>query len=128
MTTTTMLAISQTIAEVIGLVQRSRLDLSSEKHLQEGVAEILQASGILFEREMRLSQKDIPDFLITGGVVLECKMRNKSKKIDIFKQLSRYATYPEVTALILASNVAMGLPAEINGKPVYAASLSHGWV
>lgn len=61
-------------------------------------------------------------------MVIECKMRNKSKKMDIFKQLTRYATYPEVTSIILASNVSMGLPPEIDGKPLYAASLSHGWI
>lgn len=116
------------VADVIRLVQRSRLDLSSEKHLQEGVAEVLKAAGIAYEREKRLSPKDIPDFLITGGVVVECKMRNKSKKMDIFRQLVRYATYPEVTAIILASNVTMGLPPELEGKPLFAASLSHGWI
>lgn len=118
----------QVIAEVVRLVQRSRLDLSSEKHLQEGVAAALQAAGIDFEREKRLSSKDIPDFFIAGGVVVECKMRNKSKKMDIFRQLVRYAAYPEVSAIILASNVSMGLPPAIEGKPVYAASLSHGWI
>lgn len=116
------------VANVIRLVQRSRLDLSSEKHLQEGVAEVLKAAGIAYEREKRLSPKDIPDFLIAGGVVVECKMRNKSKKMDIFRQLARYATYPEVTAIILASNVTMGLPPELEGKPLFAASLSHGWI
>lgn len=116
------------VAEVIRLVQRSRLDLSSEKHLQEDMAKVLQAAGIAYEREKRLSAKDIPDFLIASGVVVECKMRNKSKKMDIFKQLERYATYPEVTAIILASNVTMGLPPVIQGKPVYTASLSHGWI
>ena len=116
------------VAEVIRLVQRSRLDLSSEKHLQEDVAQMLLAAGIAYEREKRLSAKDIPDFLIGGGVVVECKMRNKSKKMDIFKQLARYATSPEVTAIILASTVSMGLPPEVEGKPLFAASLSHGWI
>lgn len=116
------------VADVIRLVQRSRLDLSSEKHLQEGVAEVLKAAGIAYEREKRLSPKDIPDFLIAGGVVVECKMRNKSKKMDIFRQLARYAIYPEVTAIILASNVSMGLPPEIEGTPLFAASLSQGWI
>ncbi len=116
------------VADVIRLVQRSRLDLSSEKHLQEGVAEVLKAAGIAYEREKRLSPKDIPDFLIAGGVVVECKMRNKSKKMDIFRQLARYAAYPEVTAIIVASNVSMGLPPEIEGTPLFAASLSQGWI
>jgi len=120
--------ILSTVAQVVRLLQRSRLDLSTEKHLQEDVERTLQAAGIIFEREKRLSAKDIPDFLVAGGVVIECKMRNKSKKVDVYKQLSRYATYPEVSAIILASNVSMGLPPSIDEKPVFAACLSHGWI
>lgn len=45
------------VADVIRLVQRSRLDLSSEKHLQEGVAEVLKAAGIAYERKNACPQK-----------------------------------------------------------------------
>lgn len=114
--------------EIVRLLQRCRLDLSTEKHLQEGIERIFKDSGVMFEREKRLSPQDIPDFLVAGSVVVECKMRNKSRKIDIYQQLSRYAAYAEVTSIILASNVSMGLPSEINGTPVYAASLSAGWL
>ena len=37
------------VADVIRLVQRSRLDLSSEKHLQEGVAEVLKGKKPSFK-------------------------------------------------------------------------------
>ncbi len=60
--------------------------------------------------------------------MIECKMRKKARKIDIYLQLERYADYPEVSSLILAANLSMGLPPEISGKPVYAASLSVGWL
>jgi len=113
---------------VVRLLQRCRLDLSSEKHLQEGIERALKDSGIAFEREKRLSPQDIPDFLVEGGIAIECKMRNKARKIAIYQQLSRYAAYPEVSAIVLAANLSMGLPAEINGKPVYKASLSAGWL
>lgn len=117
-----------TAIDIVRFLQRCRLDLSTEKHLQAGIEQALQATGIPFEREKRLSDRDIPDFFVKGGIVVECKMRNKARKIDIFKQITRYAEYLEVTAIILASNVSMGLPSEINGKPVYAASLSRGWM
>jgi len=115
-------------ADIVRFLQKCRLDLSTEKHLQMGIEQALQATGLPFEREKRLSDRDIPDFFVKGGIAIECKMRNKARKIDIFKQISRYAAYPEVTAIVLASNASMGLPAEINGKPVYAASLSRGWM
>lgn len=115
------------VVAIVRLIQRHRFDLSTEKHVQAQVAEMLTAEQIAFEREKRLSALDIPDFLVAEGIVIECKMRG-ARKMDIYKQLRRYATYTEVTALILVSNLAMGLPPEINGKPVYAASLSRGWI
>jgi hypothetical protein len=114
--------------EVVRLLQRCRFDLSSEKHLQAGIEQALIKSGIIFEREKRLSPQDIPDFLVEGGIAIECKMHNKARKIAIFKQLSRYAACQEVSSIILASNLSMGLPPEINSKPIYAASLSAGWL
>lgn len=115
-------------AELVRMLERQRLDLSSEKHLQEGIEQDFLSQGIVFEREKRLSARDIPDFLVDGGVVIECKLRNKARKIEVFKQLTRYAEYPEVTAIILAANFTMGLPPDIKSKPVYVASLSKGWL
>ncbi|ODP35094.1 hypothetical protein [Pandoraea sp. ISTKB] len=113
---------------LVRLLQQHRFDLSTEKHLQAEIEDVLLKAGITFEREKRLSAGDIPDFLVAGGVVVECKIRDKSRKIEVFKQLQRYAQHPSVSAIVLASNMAMGLPPDINGKPVYAASLSRGWI
>ena len=121
-------AVPSTAAAVVRLLERYQLDLSTEKHLQAGVEAAFIESGQVFEREKRLSARDIPDFLVEGGIVVECKLRGKSRKIDVYQQLLRYATHPDVSAIVLASNSVMGLPAEINGKPVYAASLSRGWI
>jgi hypothetical protein len=124
--TTSFLGISP--AELVRFLQGCRLDLSTEKNLQVDLQHALTAAGIPFEREKRLSDRDIPDFFVQGGIVVECKMRKKSRKIDIFKQITRYATHAEVSAIILASNVSMGLPDQIEGKPVFSASLSRGWL
>jgi hypothetical protein len=123
-----MVAPSGNAELIVRLLQQCRFDLSTEKRLQADVETALTDSGIAFEREKHLSARDIPDFFVEGGIVVECKMRNKSKKTAIFDQLCRYAEHPEVSALILASNVSMGLPSEIDGKPLYAASLSRGWL
>lgn len=112
---------------LVALIQRHRFDLSDEKRLQAQIEEVLTANAITFEREKRLSALDIPDFLVAGGITIECKLRG-ARKIEIFRQLSRYAAHAEVSALILASNIAMGLPPDILGKPLYAASTSRGWL
>ncbi len=105
--------------------------------MQSGISVALASAGIPFEREHRLSAEDIPDFLIpcpralTQWIAVECKLKGPGggpRKIDIYRQIERYTRHPEVAAIILASNLSMGLPAEIRGKPVYAASLSKGWL
>ncbi len=124
-------------AFIVKRIERTRVDLSSEKAMQSGIAVALEAAGIPFEREHRLSTDDIPDFLIpchralTQWIAVECKLKGRGsgpRKIDIYRQIERYARHPEVAVIILASNLSMGLPAEIRGKPVYAASLSKGWI
>ena len=118
----------RTAVDIVRLLERYQFDLSTEKHLQAAIESAFVENGIVFEREKRLSPRDIPDFLVEGGVVVECKLRGKSRKIDVYQQLMRYAAHPKVTAIVLASNNVMGLPQEIDSKPLYAASLSRGWI
>lgn len=113
--------------DVVRLLRRVRVDLSTEKTMQAGVEMALMQSGMPFEREKRLSDRDIPDFLVGGHIVVECKLRSKSRKIDTYKQLMRYAEHDVVTDIVLASNTNMGLPEEIQGKSIYVASMSMGW-
>ena len=124
-------------ATLVRLLSRTRVDLSTEKVMQSGISVALASAGIPFEREHRLSAEDIPDFLIpcpralTQWIAVECKLKGRGggpRKIDVYRQIERYTRHPEVAAIILASNLTMGLPAEIRGKPVYAASLSKGWL
>ena len=131
-------------AVLVRLLSRTRVALSSEKTMQSDIAAALTAADIPFEREYRLSAEDIPDFLIpmpgvhtrcprppAHWVAIECKLKGRAggpRKIDIYRQLERYAQHPEVAAVILTSNFSMGLPPEIGGTPVYAASLSKGWL
>lgn len=76
-------------------------------------------------REVRLDADSIIDFMV-GPVGIESKLRGG--KMDIFRQLERYAAFPEIEALILVTNTAMGLPKEIGGKPTFYLSLGAGWL
>lgn len=105
----------------------TRVDLSDEKAAQAQIAEALTAAGLAFEREARLSPRDRPDFLFpVPGLVLEVKLR--ARKMDIWRQLARYAEHERVRAIILASNTAMTLPPEIVGKPLAFVSLGRAWL
>ncbi|MCA0214739.1 MAG: hypothetical protein LCH79_16370 [Proteobacteria bacterium] len=118
-------AAQATAARIVEIVERNRLPLSNEKATQAALAELLKAAGIEHERECRLSGKDIPDFMI-GGLAVELKI--KGGKMDIYRQLKRYAEHDRVTRLLLVTGVAMGLPGDILNKPATMASLSRGWL
>jgi hypothetical protein len=119
-----------TVSEIIQIIHGYRLDLTTEKMLQVDMAKAFSAAGVSFQREKHLTGKDIPDFFVegvNGGIVVECKIQG-ARKMETYKQLRRYASHPDVSAVILASNMAMRLPQEIEGKPVFMASLGLGWL
>ncbi|MDE3022709.1 MAG: hypothetical protein KGI54_12765 [Pseudomonadota bacterium] len=115
------------VSRLVGIIHGYPFSLSTEKNLQAEVEQVLTHEGIRFDREKYLSPQDIPDFFIEGGLVMECKMHGARKK-NVYRQLCRYARYEEVNALILVSNLSMGLPPDLHTKPLYFASLSRGWM
>ena len=114
------------MSSIIAVIQRTRVDLSDEKRAQAEIAAAFGAAGISAAREVRLGAGDIIDFL-AQGVGIEIKLRSSSRR-EILRQLRRYALHPEVRELVLASNIAIALPREIEGKPVGFASLGRAWL
>lgn len=115
-------------AELCRILSSARLDLASEKATQAGIEAVLAANLPAgdFEREAVLGPGDRPDFMV-GTTAIEVKIQG-ARKMGIFRQLQRYAGYDRVSDLILISNIAMGLPGEIGGKPAYFISLGRGWL
>ncbi|WP_143206263.1 hypothetical protein [Singulisphaera sp. GP187] len=98
----------------------------NEKRAQADVEQLLTAAGIAYEREVRLTESDIVDFLVEG-IGLELKLKGVRKK-EIYRQLCRYARHPRVDSLLLASNLTMGLPAQIEGKDAFFVRLGEDWL
>jgi len=120
-------------ARIIELLTTHRLPLADEKLLQLEISKVLADDGLLHLRELRLGKGDIVDFLVLdqtelplSGVAIEIKV--KGNRRDIYRQLERYCTYECVREIVLATNVPMGLPVEINGKPASLAALGRGWL
>ncbi len=66
---------------------------------------------------------------MVGNIVVEVKIKAKgAQRRNIFRQLDRYAKHDRVHAIVLVTSVAMHLPAEINGKPTFVASLGQAWL
>lgn len=103
-----------------------RADLSNEKRAQADLAGALAAAGIAVEREVRLAPGDIID-LLCGDIGIEVKLKGARKRA-VWAQLERYARHDRIAGLILASNLAMGLPASAGGKPLWFLPLGRAWI
>lgn len=112
-------AVGPSAQEVTALLRRTRMRVGNEAALQQSIEDALATAGYTYEREARLSAADRIDFLV-GGVGIEAKARYAKRAI--YRQLERYAAQPQIAALILVTGTAMGLPAEIGGKPVFIVS------
>jgi hypothetical protein len=112
-------------AELVRFLRRVRMRVSNEAALQQSIEEALAGNDIPYEREVRLSAAERIDFMV-GGIGIEAKCRYSKR--SIFRQLERYAARGEITALILITGTAMGLPAEIGGKPVFIVSTGRAFL
>lgn len=110
--------------DIVSLLRRAKLPCSTEARLQVAIGNALVGAGLSFSPEHRLGPGERIDFLVAGGIGIEAKTRYARRRI--FRQLERYAEHAEIAALILVTGTAMGLPAAINGKPLYYVSLGKG--
>lgn len=116
------------ISDILIAFSGNRCPLNNEKTAQVCIADMLASRGYNASREHRLSAADILDFFLPDiGLVIEVKLKG-AQKVAVFKQLERYADHPEVKAIMLATNLAMGLPSYINDKPTYYVSLGAAWL
>lgn len=111
--------------DIIRILSATRFPLSNEKLLQAAIQEEFDAAGVEHSREHRLSAEDVIDF-IAGSIGIECKV--KGSRREHYRQLERYAQHDAISELILVTNVPMGMPPEINGKPVYIFNLAKAWL
>ena len=111
------------IEDVVKELRQYRFTLDSEQALQQQIARVLPS----FEREHRFDKKSRIDFFRPiDGIGMEVKI--KGGRMAIYRQVERYSKFDSVTGLILITNVAMGFPKELNGKPCYVISLGERWL
>ena len=114
-----------TAADVMAALRGVRMAVTVESDTQADIAAALAAAGIEARREVILDSHNRID-LMAGHVGIEVKV--KGAKRDILRQVQRYCTFPEIEALVLVTAVAMGLPREINGRPVHVHSVGRAWL
>ena len=113
------------IAVIMGALARARLPLNDEKRLQVEIEPLLARTGLLIRREVTLAPGDVVDFM-ADDIAIEIKI--KGQRRAILRQCERYAAHDAVAAIILVTNVAMGFPATLNGKPTAVLNLGRAWL
>ena len=74
---------------------------------------------------LRLKKRRV-DFLCGGGVAVEVK-RGKPPHGKLLEQIRRYASQPQVNALILVVERTADLPHTVCGKPCRVVALNRLW-
>jgi len=112
----------QALAALTACIQAKAraLRLTTERDLQDSLAELLAAEGYAAERERALGPGERPDFLI-DGIAVEVKIKGTADQLE--RQVRRYLAHPEVTGVVVVTSRARHrhLPPVIGGKPVRVA-------
>ncbi len=108
---------------IVRFLETRRWPLSDEKRLQEAISGEMERSHMEHRREVRLNGADIIDFMV-GDIGIEVKIGGSKRAI--FRQCERYAEHESVSAIVIATAKAMGVPPEVNGKPILVALLGMG--
>lgn len=108
-------------AEVTAILRRGRYQIGTESALHISIAAVLEEAGLAFEPEARLGPANRIDFLVSGGIGIEAKVRYPRRAI--YRQLQRYAESDQISALVLITATALGVPPSIAGKPIFYVSI-----
>ncbi len=106
-----------TILLLIETLQTITNTFQCETDLQNAIETLLSKAGISYRREVALSRRDRPDFMVET-VALEVK--TKGSPAQVTRQLYRYAEHESVGSLLLVTTLAKlrVMPEELRGKPV----------
>lgn len=100
-----------------------RVQTLDEKKVQHEIAEQLTQAGYSYQREVRITKQSIPDFILPGEIIIECKTKNFSKP-ELLRQIKRYKQdYRNVRAIFVITPQVIN-HFNIDGIPVYAINFS----
>lgn len=103
-----------------------RFNYTNEIELQDGIELLLKEKNIFYQRELRLSAKDIPDFIIDKeGQYLAIEVKIGGTRASLLRQISRYLQYPQVQGVLVVGSPywVCQLPDTLSGKLVAAHRL-----
>lgn len=118
------------LARLLVMLPEHRYRLENEKTVQDGVAEVLTAIDVPFEREYSVGA-DRFDFLCAGSIVIEVKVAGSLP--EALRQADRYCAHEFVSAVVIANSRfgfrrgAVSQVDQLRGKPVHAVHLPGRW-
>lgn len=112
-------------AEVAELLRSHRYRFNDERELQDGIELALRATGVAYEREVRLEATSRIDFMVKD-VGIEVKIAHSATAL--LRQLHRYAQIPAIRELVVVTRRLhhAQLPDTLGGKPLHVVALLAG--
>lgn len=122
------------LAAIVAAIEGACVPLSSEAAAQAELERVLRRVGDgapVVRREWVIDAASRIDFVVEWPegtrIGVEVKI-GSARRADIQRQMARYARSGRFAGLVLATNRAVRLPAEIWGLPIGVASLGRGWL
>lgn len=111
-----------TIDDFGELIATHKYRYSNEKELQNCLEELFTVKNVPFEREVRLSNKDIVDFVVEldiGRIGVEIKV--DGARNSLLRQINRYLGHESITAVFVIGSPYWlnNLPIQLNNKGIY---------
>ena len=114
------------INDVVKILSSCRLPLNSEKELQDEIEKEFIKNRVIYDREYRLDNKNIIDFIVNKDIGIEVKIKASAK--SIYRQCERYCGFNTINKLIVITNRSLGFPEEINKKACYIINIGQNWL
>lgn len=104
-------------------LQGFRFRFVTEKDLQDGIEAALREGRFSYRREVTISERDRPDFLLDGGVAIEVKI--KGSLSELLRQAARYVEHPDVIGILVVGSPHWlpRVPETLCEKPVQSVRL-----
>lgn len=108
----------------LALIMRDyKVRRGTELQLQDDLEKVFIDCKIPYEREVLLSKKDRPDFMLSG-IAVECKVAGSAE--SHLRQIKRYMGHDSVRGCILVATRKYDIPNMVEGKPLWLSNVAYG--
>lgn len=110
------------VERIGGIITQYRYRFSNEKELQDGLEKAFIENEIQYEREVRLQQRDIIDFVVTHqGIRLGIEVKIDGNRNALLRQISRYLEHESIDSIFVVGTPywILNIPQNLHGKELY---------